>query len=173
MARSISDLTDTDLVKKKDMFDCWLRLEGTAPNYKLVYSLGEITVPEQAVKAMYDRTFVLLGVTGAVSGMSVTSLFIPYHNDPDQRYIPRNSGPLDHMSDYTMTVREREENVLSALRKKYPKDLVVDRTQGMDLDRGAVLVRSHPVLSLGGMDGLSGAKDERETRLYYVCSIEQ
>lgn len=181
VTNAVVNLMETDLVKKKDLLDCQLRLEGTAPNYKLVYSLGEISVPMSAVKAIYDGVFALLSVNAQISGLPVYELFIPYVAVSQYPYIPIGTTSImdgvvfNSTGHYDITVNKPEKRVLTALRKRYPKNQVVDRSEWLDLAPGAVMLRSHPEsnLFLAAMDGFSGAKNKAHTKIYYVCLADR
>lgn len=183
-ARAINaaaNLMETDLVKKKDLLDCQLRLEGTAPNYKLVYSLGEIPIPVLSVQAIYDGVFALISVNAQISGLPVYELFIPYVAVSKSPYIPIGTTSImdgvffKSTGHYDITVKMPENRVLTVLRERYQKNQVVDRSEWGDLAPGAVMLRSHPEpkLFLAAMDGFSGAKNTAHTKIYYVCLADR
>jgi len=173
--KTVVDLIGTDLVKKKDLLDCSLRLEGKPPNYKIVYSLGEIPVPTKAVKTMHDDVFVSIAIKARIGGMPANRFLIPY-NKSERPYRAMNSDiRWGKTANYTIGVQKPERFVLNVLRERYGMDRVVDRSQFSDLAPGAVLVRSHaePELFLFGMDGLGGAKEKNRTQIYYVCLADR
>ncbi len=175
--KTVANLMDTDLVKKKDLLDCQLRLEGKSPRFKLVYSSGEIPVPTLAVKKMYDEVFVLLAVRAQNNGMPVTELFIPYHGNEKVPYKPMNSsGYWGEMSDYRITVDQSERSLLKVLRARYGKDRVVSHKEWTGgLEPRAVLLRSHPEpeLFINSMNALSAPQNKHQTNIYYVCLADR
>lgn len=164
------NLMGADLVKKKDLLDCQLRLEGKPPHYKLVYSLGEIPVPTLAVKKMYDETMALIAVKAQIGGLPVSNLllFIVAEGEP-YRVASQN---YEHH--YSMTVEASELQVVKVLRGHYGKERLLDHTQYPNgIGIRAVLLRSHPDLFLPSMNGLGGSSDKRKTEMYYVCRVDK
>jgi hypothetical protein len=175
--KTVADLMDTDLVKKKDLLDCQLRLEGKSPQFKLVYSSGEIPVPTLAVKEMHDGLFVLLAVRAQNNGMPVTELLIPYHGNEKVPYKPMNSdGHFGETSNYSITVDQSERSLLKVLRARYGKDRVVSHKEWTGgLEQRAVLLRSHsePELFINSMNALSAPQNKQQTNIYFVCLADR
>lgn len=164
--KTAANLMDTDLVKKKDMLDCQLRLEGKPPHYKLVYSLGEIPVPTLAVKKLYDETMALIAVKARIGGLPVSNLLL-FVVGENEHYRAASQSYEHH---YSMTIDTPERQVVKVLRRLYGKNSLLDHTQyPEDIETRAVLLRSHSDLFLHSMNGLGGSTDKRKTEMYYAC----
>lgn len=176
---AVADLSGTDLVKKNDLLDCYLRLEGSAPHYKLVYSLGEIEIPTDAVKKDFDHYFFLVSVKASISGIPVSEILVPYNKQPGKPYSPRGSillnGVPREQGGYQLTAAKPERDVLMALRGRYQKEQIVDHSQWDGLAQGGVMIRSHPNpgLFVGSMDPLGGPANRKHTFLYYICVTDK
>lgn len=171
------NLMDTDLVKKKGLLDCQLRLEGNPPHYKLVYSLGEIPVPALAVKKDFGRSHMLLAVKAMIAGLPVRELFIRYHEGTTGQYkmdmnCHGENAPCDAPVAYVMLVSKPENIVLPILSSRYGENLIVNSAHSVDVNIGAIMIRDRPQLTSPAMDGLNGPKNLQGTNLHYVCATK-
>jgi hypothetical protein len=66
--------------------DCQLRLEGIEPNLSLIYSNGAVPVSSKALQ--FDKTseYVRVFSSGKIFDMSVTSMFVPFHKNRQNRF---------------------------------------------------------------------------------------
>jgi hypothetical protein len=166
---------DTDLVKKKNLLDCELRLAGKAPHYKLIYSLGEIEVPTLAVKEEIDHAFVYLAVKAEINKLPVSTIFIRYQADVRKPYkmeLNCLTSPCYAPVAYVMTLDQSEQQVYSVLRSRYAKELIDDSRSNAGVDHGAIMIRDRPRVETPSPDGLGGSDDIHKTELHYVCATE-
>lgn len=174
---TVVDLTETDLVKKKNLLDCQLRLVGKAPHYKLVYSLGEIEVPTLAVKVDYDHAAFRVGVRAQISGMPVDALTVNYRGSAAALYKLELSG-CDLGSTcwasvaYTLRVQRPEAVAQAALVAKYGNALVLSKKSWQDLELGALIVRDRPNIVPASSEGQAGDKSKKSTVVHFVCATE-
>lgn len=169
--KTMLDLTETDLIRKKEMLDCELRLEGNPPNYKLVYSLGEIPVPEKAVKKASEQHR-FIAVRASIRGLPVTGLWIHYHSHyPQVVSCQKGNDKCIAPVAYEMVLKQSEQRAFRRLSSIYPRELVFSGASDPDSDvnPGAIMITDRPKLISPAMDGHSGSKDKRFTNLYYAC----
>jgi len=174
--KTFVNLMDTDLVKKKNLLDCELRLVGKAPHYKLIYSLGEIEVPTLAVKEEIDHAFAYLAVKATINKLPVSTIFIRYQADISKPYKMELNcfmSPCYAPVAYVMTLDRSEQQVYSVLRSRYAKELIDDSRSNTGVDHGAIMIRDRPHVETPSPDGLGGSDDIHKTELHYVCSTEQ
>lgn len=174
---TVTNLMDTDLVRIRGMLDCELRLEGSPPHYKLIYSLGQIPVSTLAVKKDYDHSHMLLSVEAEIDGLPITELFVRYHDATKGAYelevnCHGESTPCDAPVAYVMRVKKPEQIVLNSLLSRHGDQLIVNGRQGTDVNPGAIMIRDRPGLVSPAMDGLNGAETDQETNLHYVCATK-
>lgn len=168
------DLTATDLQKKKNMLDCELRLEGGPPNYKLVYSTGESTVPESAIVKRYGNSHALINVRAHVGALNAKQLFVRLHNGA--RYelsISCRKGAVQCVAPvaYTVILAASEKESLIGLQAIFPRSLLSSGKYdaSSEANVGAILLFDRANLFSPAMDGHSGAQDSSSTNLHYVC----
>lgn len=169
--RTVLNLMETDLVKKKNLLDCELRLEGIHPKYKLMYSLGEIVVPEKAVK-MAAGQHRLIAVQASVSGIPVTKLWVRY-NAEYRLEISCRKGSTKCVAPVAieMLLKESEKRAFKKLLSDYPREQIQSGTYDPEgeANPGAIVVADRQNLISPAMEGHAGAKDKHETILYYAC----
>lgn len=81
-----------------NLLDCQLRLEGKAPNYKLIYSKGTISIPQGWIS--FDKRmkpYAKIMVVGKFHTLSVTEIRVPYQFD-DFMDFPKIWGTFDTTS---------------------------------------------------------------------------
>lgn len=177
-SKTVVNLMDTDLVNKKDLLDCQLRVEGSSPHYKLIYSLGEVEIPKLAVKKVFDDSWLLLSVKATIKGMPISELFVEYHKDKKNPYSKKSACHFDDAPcvvdmAYSMTLDRPEKSVLSELHSHFANELIVEsKMSSGNVNPGAVLIRDRANLMAYAMDGWGGAENKHQTELYYICVTE-
>ena len=66
---------------KTNLLDCQLRVEGRAPDYRLIHSGGAIAVAPNRLRFENNSPYVQIAVSGTFHALTVTALRVPYHKD--------------------------------------------------------------------------------------------
>lgn len=171
---SFVDLTATELQTKKNMLDCELRLEGSSPNYTLVFNSGAAPIPEEAIARIDGQSHALVNVRAYIGPLKVKQLHVRMaRGKSNELLISCRKGASQCAAPvaYSIVVSELEEQALTSLQALMPRSLLSSGKYdiGSEANPGAILVFDRPGLVSPAMDGHSGAPDINSTNVYYVC----
>jgi hypothetical protein len=138
----------------------------------MAYSDGSISVPNGAVKRIYEDAIALVSVDAEFYGINVREMLIPYERESVIDYKPRRAQlGLGAIGEYSIVLSKPEREVHALVENIFNKDQVLTSETYPELRSGAILIRSHPEKGLfaSGMNGLEGARSKLHTRIYYIC----
>ncbi len=128
--------TTLDLTSKEgvavDLFECGLYVLEEGGNAYLVHSKGRLPMPKLAMKRMMDDGLVEVDTKGALLGLKLVSMLLPYSREPGKFPNPykfedkpnwNNKSNDRVLEDGGMTffVAERELKIAAILKRKLPK----------------------------------------------------
>jgi hypothetical protein len=124
-----------DLTSKEgaavDLLECGLYVLEEGGNTYLVHSKGKLPVPKLAMKRMMDGGLVEVDTKGALQGLKLVSMLLPYSHGYGKFSTPYkfkdssdqhgNDGNLFSESSMTFFISASESKIASTIKKKLPK----------------------------------------------------
>lgn len=182
--------TTLDLTSKEgaavDLFECGLYVLEEGGNTYLVHSKGRLLVPKLAMKRMMDDGLVEVDTKGALLGLKLVSMLLPYGRELEKFSNPYKfkdssvqHGNDDNFSDSNMTffISASEFKIASTIKKRFRKAKLVPSKE-LGNENVVILLNPAYLQVVGGDSAIDYFLSEwlRKpplTQVEYGCGVRQ
>jgi hypothetical protein len=163
-----------------NLLDCYLRVEGQSPNFRLVHSKGELPIPLLAIKTMQDGVSVEIAVQGTLAGLPVNRMLLHYVKNPINYFTysksppsrNANNGKLFPQTQIYFLIQGEEAKVAPALKKKFGKKKVFVQPSDITDERVIILFSRPDLENVGGYGFYPWFQMSQVTQVEYHCVFE-